>query len=77
MVNGKTWTRRIQWLEGDGLIKLKLQDGDTYKEVLVSQVDADKVWQRFEDGQTIDDCCSILTQPVPQSMQSRKAARSK
>jgi hypothetical protein len=78
-INGRTWTRRIQWLDGygpnSGLIKLKLEDGQLYKEVLATEKDADTIWQRFNDGQPIDDCLSILGRAVPQSLKSRKATR--
>jgi hypothetical protein len=81
-VNSRMWTRRISWMtNAEGQVKLKMEvvcvdELEQYKEVLASQLDAEKVWQRFKDGQSINDCCSILTQPVPQSMQSRKASRS-
>lgn len=73
-INDRTWTRRIQWLEDDGLIKLKLEDGDRYKEILVSEKDANTIWARFKHEYTnIDDCISIFGGVVPTSMQSRRA----
>ncbi len=73
--NGKSWTRRIQWLESQGSIKLKMEDGDQYEERLILQADADRVWRRFKDGQSIEDCLSILATPVPPPMKSRRAAK--
>ena len=72
---GRSWTRRIQWLEdSEGRIKLKFEDGDTYKEVLAAWPDAAKtIWERFKAGQSIDDCISILVNFVPKHLQSRKA----
>jgi hypothetical protein len=72
--NGKTWTRRITWLVGETLVKLKLEDGDAYREVLVDETSAKIVWQRFRDGQPINDAVSILGAEVPESLKSRRAA---
>jgi hypothetical protein len=74
---GRTWTRRIQWLQGnDANVKLKMWDGTTYKEVMVIVGGcAQPIWNRFKAGLSIDDCVSILAQPVPKSLQSRQAAQ--
>lgn len=72
--NGRTWTRRIQFLEGTPLNKLKLEDGKEYKEILVSKLDAEKIYERFKEGQSINDCISILGAKVPESLQSRRAS---
>lgn len=76
-VNGRTWTRRIQWLEAadETGVKLKLEDGIEYKEVILPLLDADKVYNRFCEGQSIADALSILTRPVPKDLQSRRASR--
>ncbi len=74
--NGRTWTRRIQWLEdSEGNVKLKMECVNGYKEALVQQADAGTVWRRFKDGQSIDDCLSIYGSPVPPPMKSRRAAK--
>ena len=75
-IKGRTWTRRIRWLEAadESGVKLKLEDGIEYKEVLVSRLDADKVYARFIEGQSINDALSILARPVPKSMQSKRAS---
>ena len=74
--NGRTWTRRIQWLEDSMLpVKLKLEDGHMYKEVLCSRIDAEIIYDRFREGQSIDDCISILGNKVPASLQSIRASR--
>jgi hypothetical protein len=72
---GRSWTRRIRWLEdSDGRIKLKLEDGQVYKEVVAVFSDAaQRVWDRFKDGQSIDDCVSILAAAVPRHLASRRA----
>lgn len=73
-IKGRTWTRRIRWFYNqDDVIKLKLEDGTQYKEVLVMSSMVDVVWNRFKEGQSIDDCVSLLGQYVPQHMASRKA----
>lgn len=75
--NKRTWTRRIQWLEGNDvlMIKLKLEDGHVYKEVLCNEKDAEIIYERFREGQSIDDCISILASKVPQALQSIRASR--
>lgn len=76
--SGKSWTRLIQWLEdGAGVVKLKMEDGAIYKEVMVNQTCASTVWHRFKDGQSIDDSLSALWTKVPESLQSKKAANNK
>jgi len=78
-VNGRYrgWTRRIQWLEDgfNNLIKLKLEDGDAYREVVTSWGTAGTVWQRFKDGQSIDDAVSILAADVPAHLASKRAKK--
>lgn len=74
---GRSWTRRIQWLEdAEDRIKLKLWDGEAYKEVIAVGGMAQTIWDRFKQGQSIDDCISILANPVPKHMQSKKASES-
>ncbi len=77
-VKGRTWTRRIQWLQDlEGRIKLKFEDGTAYSEVMVLSTPlAQTVYDRFKAGQSIADSCSILTHKVPNSLQSRKASES-
>lgn len=72
-IKGRTWTRRIQRLEDDGIIKLKMEDGEVYKEVLAGATDVETIYKRFMQGQSIDDCISILGSKVPESLQSRRA----
>jgi hypothetical protein len=72
-INGRTWTRRIQWLEDEaGATKLKLEDGAGYKEVLVTCGMGQTIWDRFKAGQSINDSVSILAQPVPPGLSSKK-----
>ena len=78
--NGRTWTRRITWMEDENdAIKLKLeyvsQDGEdtSYKEVLCDAIAAETIWKRFREGQPIDDAISILGNLVPKSLKSKKA----
>lgn len=73
--DGKSWTRRIRWLaDGDATVKLKLEDGDQYREVIALSVQlADRIWQRFKDGQPINDCVSILAVDAPAALQSKRA----
>lgn len=77
--NGKSWTRRIQWLAGYGSqqdhVKLKFEDGATYHEVVTSQAMAEIIWSRFKEGQPIEDSVSILGKKPNQSQQSRKMAQ--
>lgn len=70
--NGKSWTRRIQWLEDDDKVKLKLEDGAEYKEVICSEINANTIWSRFKEGQSIEDAVSILgTAPKPFQISKR------
>jgi hypothetical protein len=76
----KTWTSRIQWLEdAGGHVKLKIEDesqrlsAPIYREVIAAKWQAEIVWKRFKEGQTIDDAISILATPVPPGMASRRA----
>jgi hypothetical protein len=67
-INDRTWTRRIQWLEDSptsDVVKLKMEDGEVYKEVGVSRFQADGVWHRFKDGQSIEDCLSFFAVRTP------------
>lgn len=70
---GRSWTRRIRCLEDGERIKLKLEDREVYKEVLVDKISSETIYKRFKEGQSIDDCLSILANPVPTSLQSRRA----
>lgn len=73
-VNRRTWTRRIRQFEGDGLIKLKLEDQTEYLELLATVIDAHKIWERFKAGESIVDSVSILGRQVPPALQSKRAA---
>lgn len=74
-VSSRTWTRRIQMLVSpdSDQVKLKLEDGNVYREVLVPEGLVDVIWDRFKAGQSIDDALSIFYSQVPASQQSRKA----
>lgn len=73
-IKGRTWVRRIQWLEDcEDRVKLKLEDGDTYREVIAVGGMAQTIWDRFKAGQSIDDAISILGNAVPKFLRSRKA----
>lgn len=70
---GRSWTRRIQWLEdAEDRVKLKLEDGEAYREVIAVGGMAQTIWDRFKSGQSIDDAVSILANPVPKFLRSRK-----
>ena len=72
-INGRTWTRRIRWLEDDtSVIKLKFEDGETYFETGVSVSFAQTVWDRFKEGQSIQDAVSILGVKVKLSMKGER-----
>lgn len=72
---GRSWTRRIRWLEdAEDRVKLKLEDGDQYREVLAVGGFAETIFQRFKAGQSIDDAVSILGGEPPAALQSRRAA---
>lgn len=74
-INGRTWVRRIRWLEdAEGRTKLKMEDGATYREVIAVGGMAQTIWDRFKVGQPIDDCVSILANPVPACMASKRLA---
>lgn len=77
--NGKSWTRRIQWLAGFGSqqdnVKLKFDDGDNYYEVVTSQAMAEIIWSRFKEGQSVEDSVSILAKKPNKSQQSRKMSQ--
>lgn len=71
-INNRTWTRRIRWLEDNEHVKLKLEDGEVYREVLTDRIAAQTIWTRFKEGQSIDDAVSILGNVVPKSLRSKK-----
>lgn len=73
-INGRTWTRRIQWLENEGnSVKLKLEENEIYKEILISQAFAQIVWERFKGNSPIDECISIFANSYfPKSEKSLK-----
>lgn len=76
--NSRTWTRRIQYLTDNNLIKLKLEvrtnSVDEYREVVCNNtVDANTIWLRFREGQSINDSISILAQDAPKYLKSKKA----
>lgn len=73
---GRSWTRRIQWLENqEGNVKLKLEDNvQGYKEVIVSEKDAQTIYERFRAGQSIQDSISILGTDPPQHLKSKRAS---
>lgn len=71
-IKGRTWFRRVQWLEDGTHVKLKLEVGTDYKEVIADCGMANTVWQRFKEGQSIADSVSILAIPVPPCLASRR-----
>lgn len=76
---GRSWTRRIRWLSCADQIKLKLEvvipdKPAQYKEVLCDEVAAKTIWDRFKNGQSIDDSVSILGNVVPKGLQSKRAS---
>lgn len=75
-INGRTWTRRIQWLEdAEDRVKLKLEDGQTYREVIAVGGMAQTIWDRFKQGQSIDDAVSILGNNPPKFLKSKRASK--
>jgi hypothetical protein len=70
--NGRTWTRRIRWLVGER-IKLKLEDGVQYQEILTDEASAKIIWDRFKEGQSIEDSVGIFGDRVPTNLKSKKA----
>ena len=58
-INNRTWTRRIQWLEGDRDVKLKFDEDTRYSEVCVPPAFAQTIWDRFVSGQSAEDAVSI------------------
>ena len=79
LVSNRTWTRRITWLVDEyDRIKLKLEDRSQYREVLpVHEGAANTIWQRFKDGDQINDCVSFLANEVPISLASRRVVKGK
>lgn len=72
---GRTWSRRIQWLEDGTTIKLKLEELGNYKEVgVTSEPFAQTIWDRFKSGSSTDDAVSILGIDLPTDKLSRKAS---
>lgn len=72
-INGRTWTRRVQWLEEGNTVKLKFDDGERYYETGVPAAFAQKVYDRFREGQSIEDSVSIFQSFAKPSMkQSRR-----
>jgi hypothetical protein len=76
-INGRTWTRRCQWLELSDTsdIKLKFEWDNHYHEVLVPRAFAQEVWERWQMGHTLEDACSIFTSNIPKTLRSRRQAR--
>ncbi len=71
---GRSWDRRIRWLEDGDLVKLKMEDGEDYSEVLSNNsLDPQTIWNRFKAGQSILDCVSILAVTPPKALRSKKA----
>jgi hypothetical protein len=72
-VKGRTWVRRIRWLgDEEYRVKLKLEDGELYREVIAVGGMAQTIWDRFKQGQSIDDSVSILGNVVPKFLKSKK-----
>lgn len=60
-VNGRSWTRRVQWLEdASDLVKLKFCDGEGYLETGVYRPFAQLVWDRFKSGQSAQEAISVF-----------------
>ncbi len=73
MTGGRSWSRRIQWLENqEGQVKLKFEVGDSYREELIPEGFAQIVWDRFKAGQSVEDCISIFALHLPVSMASKR-----
>lgn len=74
--NKRTWTKRMQWLESadTNVVKLKFDDGETYFETGVQSSMAQTVWDRFKDGQSIEDAVSILGVKVQLSRRAAKGS---
>lgn len=73
-VKGRTWTRRIQWLEDMiGMpVKLKFDDGEIYEEHGVLYAFAQIVYDRFIQGASIKDAISVYGENVQGSRKSEK-----
>lgn len=60
-INGRTWTRRVQWLEEGTVIKLKFEDGLTFLELgVLTTIAAQTAWDRFKEGATPEALRSIF-----------------
>lgn len=74
-IKGRTWTRRIRWLEdSDGPVKLKLEDGSSFREVLTSDGLVEIIWTRFRNSDTIEEAIGLFGHLVPNHMKSKKGA---
>ena len=74
-INGRTWIRRIQWLEDGPAIKLKFESGDTYHEVgVLTEIAAQTAWDRFKAGQEYSELLSIFGVGDIKVTPSRKAS---
>lgn len=74
-INGHTYTRRVQWLKNQtGIIKIKMEIGDLYKEFCVTGEFAQKVFDKFKDGLFFDDCLGIFFKEPVGFLKSKKAA---
>jgi hypothetical protein len=78
-IGGRTWTRRVQWLESSeegAPVKLKFEIMTTteekYEEVGVPEGFAQTVYDRFKAGQSIEDCVSIFKVHVQPSRKGKK-----
>jgi len=80
--NGRSWTRRVQWLEDsdEGPVKIKFWELDTggleaYTECGVPQAFARTVWDRFKEGQSAQDALSIFRVGVKPSRKAQEQQR--
>lgn len=72
-VGGRIWTRRCQWLVSNEKAQVKLKfelistENELYLETLVPASFAQKVWDRFKEGQSVEDSLSFFGLPVPKA----------
>ncbi len=72
-INGRTWTRRVIQLEDlEGTVKLKFDIDSNYCEYIVPPAFVQTVWDRFCEGQSVEDAISILGTVPPPALRSRK-----
>lgn len=60
-IKGRTWIRRVQWLEDGSIIKLKFDEGSEYNEIgALTEIAVQEAWEKFKNGASFAELKSIF-----------------